>query len=341
MPHAHMETLDLFADKQVGAAAFEAAFAGWLASVRRPRKGVTEESSETAYAMMWHSFTEWSVSKGVGLDDLTPENLIEFVSRPSQRDAKKDLSPRYVWRLLTLVDRVLGHRSRTQKLPENPAVEEVFSRHPHWRFANADSNDRLPEYLPDDAAAKLVAHLSEPRSKGAGEQMPWQDVRNRTSVAVMLGAGLTPGEVRDLELHDVVVAGSLQPGVPWKLQVRGGGSHGMRETPLTRWAGRLLGHYLAVRGRENIPGVQLFPSTRKGTAWGKVAQYQATAGVLTAAGIDEALLPGGSFRLRHTFALRQLRRGKPPDQVALWLGVELREVLRYRLIKYSQDEMPE
>lgn len=336
-----METLDLFADKQVGTAAFATAFSGWLASVRRPRKGLTEESSETAYAMMWHSFTEWCVSTGVGLDDLTPDILIKFVSRPSQRDAKKGLSPRYVWRLLTLVDRVLGHRSRTQKLPENLAVEEVFSRHPHWRFANADRNDPLPAYLPVDEAAKLVAYLSEARSKGAGEQMPWQEIRNRTSVAVMLGAGLTPGEVRDLEVHHVVVAGSMHPGVPWKLQVRGGGSHGMRETPLTSWAGRLLGHYLAVRGREKIPGVQLFPSTRKGTAWGKVAQYQATAGVLTAAGIHEAPLSGGSFRLRHTFALRQLRRGKAPDQVALWLGVELREVLRYKLIKYSQEEMPE
>ena len=336
-----METLDLFADKQVSAAAFATAFAGWLASVRRPRKGVTEESSETAYAMMWHSFTEWCVSRGVGLDELTPENLIEFVSRPSQRDAKKDLSPRYVWRLLTLVDRVLGHRSRTLKLPENAAVEEVFSRHPHWRFANADRNDRLPEYLPADAAAKLVAHLSEPRSKGVGEQMPWQEIRNRTSVAVMLGAGLTPGEVRDLELHQVVVAGSLHPGVPWKLQVRGGGAHGMRETPLTGWAGRLLGHYLALRGREKIPGVQLFPSTRKGTAWGKVAQYQATTAVLAAAGIDEGHLSGGSFRLRHTFALRQLRRGKAPNQVALWLGVELREVLRYKSVAYDPDEMPE
>lgn len=336
-----MKTIDLFDDEGAGVQTFETAFARWLASVRRHRKGLTEESSETAYAMMWHSFTEWCVEKGVSLDDLTVENLIEFVSRPSQRDHKTALSPRYVWRLLTLVDRVLGHRRRGLKLPESDVVEEVFNRNPHWRFANADKHDPLPAYLPAHEAAKLVSYLSVARSKGDGEQMHWQETRNRTAVAVMLGAGLTPGEVRSLELHHVIVSGSKYPGVPWKLQVPAGGTHGMRETPLTNWAGRLLAHYLFVRGRERIPGFQLFPSTRKGTAWGKVAQYQATAAVLAAADIDEAVRAGGSFRLRHTFALRQLRRGKPPDQVALWLGVDLREVIRYKSIAYSQDLMPE
>ena len=53
----------------------------------------------------------------------------------------------------------------------------------------------------------------------------------------------------------------------------------------------------------------LFPSTRStGKPWGKVAQYNAAKEVLAATGLED--IEGGSFRLRHTFALRQLRKGK-------------------------------
>ncbi len=41
--------------------------------------------------------------------------------------------------------------------------------------------------------------------------------------------------------------------------------------------------------------------------------------MLTAAGLPGA--DGGSFRLRHTFALRQLQHGSSPEQVAQWMGL--------------------
>ena len=76
----------------------------------------------------------------------------------------------------------------------------------------------------------------------------------------------------------------------------------------------------------------VFPSTRStGKPWGKVAQYNAAREVLRAAGIDD--VEGGSYRLRHTFALRQLRRGKTDDEVARWLGVSDPGVMaRYRRV---------
>ena len=50
------------------------------------------------------------------------------------------------------------------------------------------------------------------------------------------------------------------------------------------------------------------------------------------------LVEGGAYRLRHTFALRQLRRGKSPDLVAKWLGVvEMRVMDRYRRVDYSSE----
>jgi len=44
---------------------------------------------------------------------------------------------------------------------------------------------------------------------------------------------------------------------------------------------------------------------------------------------------GGTFRLRHTFALRQLRRGTAPEQVANWLGVEVAVMERYKRVVSS------
>jgi integrase len=98
------------------------------------------------------------------------------------------------------------------------------------------------------------------------------------------------------------------------------------------WAGQLLRYWLDVRAEQGIPGKMLFPSTKgTGKPWGKVAQYNAAREVLEAAGLDDVV--GGSFRLRHTFALRQLRRGKSADDVAKWLGVSDPSVMvRYQRV---------
>lgn len=50
-----------------------------------------------------------------------------------------------------------------------------------------------------------------------------------------------------------------------------------------------------------------------------MSHYNATKEVLAEAGIEE--VEGGSYRLRHTFVLRQLRRKTDPEQVARWIGV--------------------
>ena len=48
---------------------------------------------------------------------------------------------------------------------------------------------------------------------------------------------------------------------------------------------------------------------------------------------------GGSFRLRHTFALRQLRRGFKEKTVAQWLGVEPEVMARYRRVVGAPVDM--
>jgi site-specific recombinase XerD len=90
-----------------------------------------------------------------------------------------------------------------------------------------------------------------------------------------------------------------------------------------------------VRKEARIAGNFLFPSTRTGKQWLRDSQYQCAKRVLEEAGVDSR--EGGSFRLRHTFALRQLKRGAEPEAVARWLGVEPQEMKRERVMTAAAD----
>lgn len=115
----------------------------------------------------------------------------------------------------------------------------------------------------------------------------------------------------------------------------GDGEAPARETPLAQWAAHILRHWLVTRSRLGIAGTHLFPSTLSRKPWSKVAQYLAVKQVIEASGLDPTLSAGGSFRLRHTFALRQLRRGQEDERVAHWLGVEPAEMARYKRVVFA------
>jgi len=309
--------LDLFADTEVASPPkYRDAIQSWLAEAGQAGT-LHRESSADVYEHMWSALATWAVGRGIAIDDMTASDLDAYLQ---SRGGSGELSARYAWRLVRLVDRVLAHHARVHDLVPNRAATELISWRPEIRYANASESEPLPDFLPASEAKLLVTYLSAVRPHKAASGRPWQEVRNRASVGLMLGAGLTPGEVRALELVDVVTDGGATKYVPWKLRVAGNGNSPARETPIAAWAGQLLRYWLQVREEQGIPGSMVFPSTRSsGKPWGKVGQYNAAKDVLRAAGIDD--VEGGSFRLRHTFALRQLRRGKAADEVARWLGV--------------------
>lgn len=327
---------------------YQSAFTRWLAEARlagRIRRATTAQ----VYQHMWEALAVWAVAQGIALSRLQAADLDAYLQ--SRSGAAESLTPRYAWRLLALVDRVLASHARQRQRSRSSAVPTLLDTHADIRHANAVQRDDLPAYLLPAEAGRLVAHLSalRPRRGGAGKGAPppWQEVRNRASVALMLGAGLAPGEVRALRCSDVLLdagpsvappAGT--PGLPWKLHVPSDGLTPERETPLAPWAAQVLRHWLHVRAAAGVTGAVLFPSTRQGgKVWSKVSHYQATAAVLAAAGIDNAgeggpgSPSGGSYRLRHTFALRQLRRGTAEAELEQWLGVSDPSVMaRYRRI---------
>ena len=338
-------SLSLFEDvpSSSAVAGFEDAFSAWMAdqhgtgSLRRP--GATE-----VYQAMWDSFSAWCLAQSplVNLDTLSLHDLNAYqAARFGRKASDRSLSPRYALRLMRLIDRVLRHHAARIDAPVNAAAADWVAANPEVRYADAEREDPLPEYLPVPEARQLIAYLSSARprpgrSRDALSAMAWQEVRNRASVALQLGAGLTPGDVRALILDSPVTHGSRVRERPWKLQVPGNGTSQPRETPIAPWAAELLQYWLQVRAEARIAGVFLFPSTRTGKPWLADSQYKNARQVLEDAGMESR--EGGSFRLRHTFAIRQLRRGTSPDQVAHWMGVEPGEMRRYeRLLPAAVD----
>jgi integrase len=96
--------------------------------------------------------------------------------------------------------------------------------------------------------------------------------------------------------------------------------------------------WLDTRSALAFEGSRLFPAALDGRPWSRVAQYNAAKAVICAAGMSSA--DGGSFKLRHTFALRQLRRGTSPDQVARWMGMADASALwRYRRLLHEPADV--
>lgn len=318
-------------------ATFAQAFEQWLGD-QRGSGLLRREGSIAVYRDMWAAFSAWCLGQSpvVTLSSLGLADLQAFqAARFGRKTADLSLTPRYALRLMRLIDRVLRHHAAHSEARPNTAAADWIAASPEVRYADAAHADPLPEHLLVAEARQLIAHLSlaRPRpgsARNAGLAMTWQEVRNRASVALQLGAGLTPGDVRALTLDSPVSEGGRVRGRPWKLHVPGDGNSAARETPIAPWAAELLQHWLTVRAEAGIAGPFLFPSTRTGKPWRKDSQYESARRVLEESGIDSR--EGGSFRLRHTFALRQLRRGTPPEQVARWLGIEPVKMKRYERV---------
>jgi len=336
-----MSSLPLFPEPSGGS--HQAAFERWLAG-QLENGGLRQPSSIAVYRDMWGSFTAWCLgqSPAVTLASLNTGDLSAFQqARFGMKSDDLSLSPRYALRLLRLIDRVLRHHAHVQGTAPNTAAAEWIASQPEVRYADSARADPLPEFLSVSEARHLITFLSSARPRPGARHgqaaLSWQALRNRVAVALQLGAGLTPGDVRVLRLDapTSLIAGRRER--PWKVAVPGNGNSPAREAPVAPWAGELLQHWLKVRAEAQIAGDFLFPATRTGKPWSKEAQYVAAKQVLEDAGIEAA--GGGSFLLRHTFALRQLRRGAKLDQVARWLGIEPEAMGKYQRVLTGPAEV--
>jgi integrase len=331
---------DLFEDGEA-AEELTAALAAFLAAEksRRAARKVKLDSTVSVYSAIWEAFSRFALEQrpALRLSSVQQADLERFIaSREGAAVPGSEPSARHVWRILTLLQRVLDAHANLQGEEPNKAAEELLNSRPDWLYAQAASATPLPEALSASDAKLLVNHLSSAGTGGVGRGRggrstkgqaqdtadgSWQALRNRSAVALHLGAGLTPADVRALKVSSVVVQGGLRKGEPWMVRVPAHASSPARDTPLAPWAARLLARWLEVRDQVGFPGDWLYPSRRGGQPWSKVAQFNAVRSVLEEAPLDPSIVAGGAYRLRHTFALRQLKRDRPAKEVAQWLGV--------------------
>jgi integrase len=340
-----MGSLPLF-DTELAGPELMRAFESWLKD-QQASGTLTQPSSIEVYREMWRAFAGWCLgqSPAVTIESLRMQDLDAFISaRDGAKRADLALTPRHALRLVRLVDRVLRHFAAADQMAPNSAAAQWLAKNPQVRFAEAASSDPLPIVLSNAEAKHLISFLSAARPRpGTAERreghagLTWQVLRNRVAIGLHLGGGLTPADVRALTLASPVRGAGQTRGRPTKLFIPANGSAHARQTPIAPWAGELLQHWLQVRAELRIPGEFLFPATRTGKAWSKQSHYAATRALLTSAGLQND--EGGTFRLRHTFALRQLRRGTPPEEVAAWMGVEPAVMERYRGVASEPAEV--
>ncbi len=334
-----MPSIPLF-DEGLAHNGLQPAFEQWLGD-QRANGSLRQPASIEVYREMWRGFTGWCLaqSPAVTLDSLDVQALQAFqAARFGLKSADLSLTPRHALRLVRLVDRVLRHQAAQADREPNTAASDWLAANPGVRYADAASADPLPEFLSVAEAKHLIAILSNARPRpgingarrDAHSAFTWQELRNRVAAALHLGGGLTPADVRALTLSSPISRGGRVRERPWKISIPANGNASARETPIAPWAGELLQHWLNVRSDMQIPGEVLLPSTRTGKPWSKQSHYAATRQLLEEAGLDSN--QGGTFRLRHTFALRQLHRGTAADEVARWLGIELEAMDKYRRV---------
>lgn len=317
--------------------ALQTVFDQWLNS--RPGKGpragtgALAETSARLYRDMWAVFMQFQLSRPKrrstepsGLTGVRALDLQAFIeAAPTLTGQDKAWSDRYTWRMLHLIDRVLRfHRLQSGVRGEGLTAAGILLRDSTLRFANAAHLDGEPQPLAPLEAKRVRQHL-ERSLKSCQRQDPtqvsWKSARDIAAVAVMLGAGLAPGDVQSLASSSL----QFRAGQAW-IDVPADGLSPAHRAPLADWAVPMLAHWLAVRDRVGIPGTVVFPSTAKGSPLSRMSCHRRTVAVLEAAQVDG----GVPFRLRHTCAVAWLRAGHGEEQVAEWLGlIEPKALRRY------------
>ena len=97
------------ASPKVRWADYETAFALWLAEARHAGR-IRRATTVQVYQHMWEALATWAVGQGIALARLQAADLDAYLQ--SRSGAAETLTPRYAWRLLALVDRVLAAHAR-------------------------------------------------------------------------------------------------------------------------------------------------------------------------------------------------------------------------------------
>lgn len=295
-------------------------------------------SSEQVYWDIWVAFTGRLAIEMRRLENIDAAYLAAYLTFLAQDTEKKKnlavngtLQPRYARRVLSLIDRLARFDAQRRGIPPNTAVSELLQDPDQeaLREANHRENDELPEFLDAGDRERVKDLLMRPVGSPATDApATWLELRDNAAVAVQLGAGLAPGEVRALRIQDV--EGERRTG--FTLRVRASGSRHLRANRLAGWASAALDAWL--RARAGLPRAgdsRYVFCTDEGTQWSKNKAMQATAEVLKRAKVKRSY---GAYQLRHTYVLAARQEGASWEAIGTALGIAKIErwSLRYQAV---------
>jgi integrase len=323
---------------------FASAFDAWMQS---EASNIKRDTSREIYRAIWGAF-ERDLPLGTSVLDITAEMVASYLvagasklhagERMAGADAAHEksggLSIRYQARVASLIEKIMDHHARATGvvIEGDTAVKQLMRRTP--ALANALKRDHREEppldCLTDEEHTRLKNRLIEDGLADASGVVPfkWSAARDRTSMALQLGAGLSPSDVRELTMGEGTARG-LDP--VWQtgsrfLYVPKNGKLFKRHTLVDAWAATLLDQWInSLRDRGSLDRVAfVFPgetlqregSLKQPGQWSKPGQHKQTSKFMAAMHIG-----GSSFKLRHSWAMRKLREGSGENEVARWLGV--------------------
>ncbi len=335
---------------------FLAAFEAWLES---ERSAIKLESSKAIYRSIWNAFA-LSVGPGVPLLKVTSGMVADYLAERSAAAAaraahegddaaEQGLTLRYQARVARLIEKVMEHHATTKG--EDPLVaspvQVLMKANPELGAAllREPSSEPPLDYLSEKEHQTLKDYLvsSCEHDLKAGDEVKWSEMRDRASLALQLGGGLTPSDVREVTLQEMNrgKGGQVGEAVRRYITVPKNGKLAERNVRLDPWAAVILENWLGtLRGRrDNGFSFYVFPGDpgKNDGQWSKPGQHKQTTKLLASLGIK-----GSSFKLRHSWALNKLREGVNERQVAKWLGVlDGGEVMkRYQAVLLDELEGP-
>ena len=318
---------------------FEAAFDAWLAS---EASHIKRHSSRDIYRAIWGAFVRDLPADVNTIQSITSDMVAHYLATGaspipgvySKRRADQ-LSIGYQARVASLIEKVMHHHAKTAEtqIEGDSPVTALMRKTPALANASKRETRQDPDLdflsASEYIAMKGVLISRDLADAKAGAVVKWSDARDRTSMALQLGAGLSPSDVRELTLGEGAsrsLNSSWHSGARF-LFVPQNGKLLKRHTLVDDWAATLFDLWIdQLRNCKPLAQVYfVFPgeitarkqSSKQPGQWSKASQHKQTTKVMTTMGLS-----GSSFKLRHTWALSKLREGASTREVARWLGVQ-------------------
>jgi site-specific recombinase XerD len=278
-----------------------AAFAQWIASSEVNGARGFAERTQCVYLSMWTNFVKVVGQQHAAMADA--RQIQAFLSGLHGRLRRDILATgrlpsahRSVRRYLLLLSMVQKHLVRISLRTHTVAGEMLTA-------VGRETRKPVPVALSDMEEGQLRAVVS------AWPADTWRDRRDGALLWLLIGSGIKVSEVQSLTVADVRLDIS-----PSEILVRT--ARLPRKAPLSIGALPAMADWLAMRKTAG-PDATLFPGELEAVMSASTI-YRVVARAMAQADLNP--LHTGPSVLRHTFATRQLRAGKPLKAVSHWLG---------------------